>query len=65
MNLLIKSCIKADEAQRKWLQGQTMTEYALIVAAIALVVFAIYQTTGTDIRTVVNSVNTKLTTAAS
>ena len=35
MSLITKSYIKANEARRKWSQGQTMTEYALIMAAIA------------------------------
>jgi Flp pilus assembly pilin Flp len=42
-----------------------MTEYALIMAAIAVVVFAVYQTMGQDIETLVNSVNSSLTAAAS
>ena len=65
MNVLIKSYIKANEVRRKWSQGQTMTEYALIMAAIAVVVFAVYQTMGTDIEALVNTVNTSLTSAAS
>jgi Flp pilus assembly pilin Flp len=65
MTFLTKSYIKANEAARKWSKGQTMTEYALIMAAIAVVVFAVYQTMGTDIETLVNSVNSSLTAAAS
>lgn len=65
MNFLAKSYIKANEVRRKWSQGQTMTEYALIMAAIAVVVFAVYQTMGQDIETLVNSVNSSLTAAAS
>ena len=65
MNRLIKNYIKVNELRRKWSEGQTMTEYALIMAAIAVVVFAVYQTMGTDIEALVNTVNTKLTTAAS
>ena len=40
--------------------GQTMTEYALILAAIAIVVYATYQTLGSDITTFVNSVGSSL-----
>jgi Flp pilus assembly pilin Flp len=65
MNVLTQGYIKANELRRKWSEGQTMTEYALIMAAIAVVVFAVYQTMGNDIKTLVNSVNTQLTTAAS
>ena len=41
-------------------RGQTMTEYALILAAVAVVVFATYQVMGQDIKTVVNNVNKSL-----
>ena len=34
---------------REYSRGQTMTEYALILAAIAVVVYAGYQTLGTQI----------------
>ncbi len=49
---------------REWRRGQTMTEYALIMAAVAVVVFATYKTMGSDIGTMVNSVNADLTTAS-
>jgi Flp pilus assembly pilin Flp len=65
MNLLTKGYVRATELRRRWSQGQTMTEYALIMAAIAVVVFAVYQTMGQDIETLVNSVNGSLTSAAS
>jgi Flp pilus assembly pilin Flp len=45
-----------------WLaRGQTMTEYALILAAIAVVVFVTYQIMGQDINSLVNKVDTALT----
>jgi Flp pilus assembly pilin Flp len=34
---------------REWHKGQTMTEYALILAAVAVVVYAGYQAMGTSI----------------
>jgi len=37
--------------------GQTMAEYALILLAVAVVVYASYQTFGTKISTDVTSVN--------
>ena len=46
---------------RKLERGQTMTEYALILAAIAVVVFITYEVMGQDIGTMVNKVNTALT----
>ena len=40
--------------------GQSMTEYALIMAAIAVVCFAAYNTLGTNITSLVNTVSGKL-----
>ena len=45
MDLIRKLYVKANEFTR----GQTMTEYALILAAIAVVVFGAYQVMGTKI----------------
>jgi len=42
------------------LKGQTMTEYALIMAAVAVVVYAGYQTMGTTIQTLLSTVDGKL-----
>ena len=41
-------------------RGQTLAEYVLIVAAIAVVCFAGYQATGTNVSTLVTSVDTQL-----
>jgi Flp pilus assembly pilin Flp len=43
-------------------RGQTMTEYALILAAVAIVVFITYQVMGQDIGKLVNKVDSALTT---
>jgi Flp pilus assembly pilin Flp len=45
---------------RSYTRGQTMTEYALILAAVAVVVFAGYQLLGTDINGLLGTVDTKL-----
>ena len=45
---------------REYQPGQTMAEYALILAAVAVVVFVGYQTMGTTITTLLSSVDTKL-----
>jgi Flp pilus assembly pilin Flp len=42
-------------------KGQTMTEYALILAAVAVVVFVTYQIMGQDINSLVNSIDKQLT----
>lgn len=62
MNRAIKMCVKLRSLQlRKLVSGQTMTEYALILAAIAVVVFVTYEVMGQDITVMVNKVNTALT----
>jgi Flp pilus assembly pilin Flp len=45
---------------REYQRGQTMTEYALILAAVAVVVFVGYQTMGTTIGTLLTSVDGQL-----
>jgi Flp pilus assembly pilin Flp len=49
----------------RFTRGQTMTEYALIIAAIAIAVFATYQTMGNTIQTMVTDLDAKLTAASS
>jgi len=56
MKLLRKLRLEAGYFAR----GQTMAEYVLIVAAVAVVAFAGYQATGTDISTLVSNVDSKL-----
>jgi len=56
IKLYVKARVKADELAR----GQTMTEYALILAAVAVVVYAGYQSMGTTIKSVLNSVDNQL-----
>ncbi len=56
MNWLIRNYVVA----REWHKGQTMTEYALILSAVAVVVYIGYQTMGTSITTLLNSVDTNL-----
>jgi Flp pilus assembly pilin Flp len=41
------------EFRRQLTRGQTMTEYTLILAAIAVACFAVYAVTGQDINTLV------------
>jgi Flp pilus assembly pilin Flp len=56
MDLIRKLYVKANELAR----GQTMTEYALILAAVAVVVFASYQTMGTTIGKVLTNVDSNI-----
>jgi len=53
MDLLRKLYVKADSFAR----GQTMAEYVLIVSAVAVLVYAGYQTTGTTIGSLMNQVD--------
>ncbi len=61
---MINLFIRIREWQKRLSKGQTMTEYALIMAAVAIVVFVTYQMMGQDIGSLVNKVNTDLTTAS-
>jgi len=56
MDMISKMVVKVREYQR----GQTMTEYALILAAVAVVVYAGYQLMGTDIGTLLGKVDAQL-----
>ena len=56
MDLIRKLYVKTGEFTR----GQTMTEYALILAAVAVVVFAGYQTMGSTINTLLSTVDGQL-----
>ena len=64
MEAVTKAWVKVREWQKGLSKGQTMTEYALIMAAVAVVVFVTYQTMGNDIGSLVNKINTDLTTAS-
>ena len=56
MHAITKLVVRARELNR----GQTMAEYALILAAVAVVVFVGYQTMGTTITTLLSSVDGSL-----
>jgi Flp pilus assembly pilin Flp len=60
MDFLTRGYVKASELRRKMVKGQTMTEYALIMAAIAVVCIAAYNTLGGKINTEIGSVTTAL-----
>jgi Flp pilus assembly pilin Flp len=45
---------------REWQKGQTMTEYVLIVSAMAEVVFVAYRSLGTELRVLLNAINSAL-----
>jgi Flp pilus assembly pilin Flp len=64
MERLTKWYVKAREFQKKLTKGQTMTEYALILAAVAVVVFVTYEVMGQKITTLVNAIDTDLANAS-
>jgi Flp pilus assembly pilin Flp len=62
MSALTKFYLKNRERLTRMAKGQTMTEYALILAAVAIVVFITYEVMGQDIGKLVNNVDSALTT---
>ena len=62
MSALARFNLKNRERLSRIAKGQTMTEYALILAAVAIVVFITYEVMGQDIGLLVNNVNSALTT---
>jgi Flp pilus assembly pilin Flp len=55
MSVLTNLVLKTRERLVRKAKGQTMTEYALILAAVAIVVFITYEVMGQDISTLVQS----------
>ena len=64
MEFLTRTFVKVREFQKRLSKGQTMTEYALILAAVAVVVFVTYEVMGQDITALVNSVDSDLSSAS-
>jgi Flp pilus assembly pilin Flp len=56
MDFITKAFVKA----QNWHKGQTMTEYALILSAVAVVVYLGYQTMGSSISGLLTSVDGQL-----
>jgi Flp pilus assembly pilin Flp len=57
-------CFRRSKVSRGASRGQTMTEYALILAAVAIAVFVTYETMGSNIDVLAQQVDAKLTAAA-
>jgi Flp pilus assembly pilin Flp len=55
--------IRARESMVRNARGQTMTEYALILAAIAVVVYGTYKALGNSITSLASGVDSALTNA--
>ena len=56
MDKLTKLFVKVTEREN----GQTMAEYALIMAAVAVIVFVAYEKMGTTITTLLTTVDSQL-----
>lgn len=63
MELVTKKFIRARESLVRSIRGQTMTEYALILAAIAVVVYGTYKVLGNSIGSLASGVDSTLTSA--
>ncbi len=63
MGFVSKSYIRARESVLACGRGQTMTEYALILAAIAVVVYGVYAAMGNNIGSLASGVDSSLTNA--
>jgi Flp pilus assembly pilin Flp len=64
METLTKAYVKVREFHKKLTKGQTMTEYALILAAVAVVVFVTYEIMGQDITNLVQKIDNDLSAAS-
>jgi Flp pilus assembly pilin Flp len=63
MKSITKMFIRARESVIHNMGGQTMTEYALILAAIAVVVYGAYSLMGNNIGSLASGVDSSLTNA--
>jgi Flp pilus assembly pilin Flp len=63
MEKVTKMLIHARESLARSTRGQTMTEYALILAAIAVVVYGTYRVLGNNIASLASGVDSALTNA--
>jgi Flp pilus assembly pilin Flp len=62
MEKMKRMYLKVRELGKRLSKGQTMTEYALILAAVAIVVFITYEVMGQDIGKLVSNIDNALTT---
>jgi Flp pilus assembly pilin Flp len=63
MELVSKFFVRAREIVLRRTKGQTMTEYVLILGAIAIVVYSTYQLLGQNISSAISGVDSTLTSA--
>jgi Flp pilus assembly pilin Flp len=63
VNNIVKWCLASSAQAQRGTRGQTMTEYALILAAVAIVAYVTYQVMGQDIGSMVSKIDTALAAA--
>ena len=63
MESVTKLFIRARESVVRSARGQTMTEYTLVVAAVAVAVYGAYRALGNNIGSLANGVDSTLTNA--
>lgn len=63
MTFVTELFIRAREATARQLRGQTMVEYALIIAAIGVVAWGAYNLMGQDIGSMASGIDSDLTSA--
>ena len=64
MKFLTTVYVRLRELDKRLTNGQTMTEYALILAAVAVVVFVTYEVMGQDITKLVTIIDRDLVNAS-
>jgi Flp pilus assembly pilin Flp len=63
MESVTKMFVCAREYVVRSVRGQTMTEYTLVLAAVAVAVFGIYKALGNNVGSLANGVDSTLTNA--
>ena len=63
MTSVIKTYICARESFVRYMGGQTMTEYTLVVVAVAIAAFAAYRALGNNVSSLASGVDSTLTNA--
>lgn len=63
MELMLRLLIRGREFAIRRFRAQTMVEYAMVMAAIAIAVYAAYLTLGSSISSLVNGTDSTLTSA--